>query len=148
MAPPPEIQPGPGESLVAAEEIDTSNIVLEEDSSYAPAPARRDTHLTLDEKEAINQEIIKALRDNLENPVFPVLIVRIFNLGGALYDAGLDADMPPMHRLLIGSVVLVVVIGATNPDVMEKIAGKWKKIAKARPPPATPATEVPADATA
>lgn len=146
MTPPPEVEPGPGESLVAADEIDTSNIHLEDESPSASAPARRENRLTMDEKEAINQEIIKALRDNLENPIFPVLIVRIFNLGGALYDAGLDADMPPLHRLLIGSVVLVVIIGATNPDVMEKIAAKWKKVAKPKTAPSQP--EVRPDAVA
>jgi hypothetical protein len=61
--------------------------------------------------------------------------VRIIDIGGALCEAGLNADMPPWHRLLIGSVVLVIVIGATNPDVMEKIAGKWKKVKKAAPAP-------------
>lgn len=146
MTPPPEVEPGPGESLVAADEIDTSNVHLEDESPSMSAPARRENRLTMDEKEAINQEIIKALRDNLENPIFPVLIVRIFNLGGALYDSGLDADMPPLHRLLIGSVVLVVIIGATNPDVMEKIAAKWKKVAKPKTAPSQP--EVRPDATA
>src|SRR5581483_4816027 len=114
----PEVEPGPGEALVAPEEIDTSNVRLEDE----PAAAKREmTREMLNEKEAINAEITKALRENLENPVFPVLIVRIFDIGGALYDAGLKTDMPPMHRLLIGSVLLVIVIGATNPDVLEKI---------------------------
>ncbi|MFA5861209.1 MAG: hypothetical protein WDA16_05890 [Candidatus Thermoplasmatota archaeon] len=146
MTPPSEVEPGPGESLVAADEIDTSNVHLEDESASTSAPARRENRLTIDEKEAINQEIIKALRENLANPIFPVLIVRIFNLGGALYDSGLDADMPPLHRLLIGSVVLVVIIGATNPDVMEKIAAKWKKVAKPKASPSQP--EVRPDATA
>lgn len=137
--PPSEIEPGPGEALVVAEAIDTSGVQLE-DEAASQEFSRAETRAALDEKEAINQEIIRALRDNLENPVFPVLIVRIFNLGGALYDAGLDADMPPAHRLIIGSVVLVVVIGATNPDVMDKIADKWKKVAKnaAPAPPSQP----------
>lgn len=146
MSPPSEVEPGPGESLVAADEIDTSNVHLEDETPSSSAPARRENRLTIDEKEAINQEIIKALRDNLENPIFPVLIVRIFNLGGALYDAGLDAEMPPPHRLLIGSVVLVVIIGATNPDVMERIAAKWKKVVKPKVAPSQP--EVRPDAVA
>lgn len=130
----PDIEPGPGEIVIGADEIDTAGVQLEED----PTPPARaaasglDPRVAMDEKEAINQEIIRALRANLENPVFPILVVRIFNLGGALYDAGLDADMPPAHRLIIGCVVLIVVVAVTNPDVIEKTVGKWKKIAKPR----------------
>ena len=134
--PPAEIAPGPGEAVVAVEEIDTSGVRLEDEERADRAPARApESRLLLDEKEALNQEIVKALRENLENPVFPILIVRMFNLGGALYDAGLDEDMPPLHRLLIGTVVLVAVVGATNPEVVERIAAKWRKVAQ----PAAPA---------
>lgn len=144
-----EIAPGPGEGLVSMEEIDTANVHLEGETPMdrALAPSGPEMRAVLDEKEALNQEIIKALRDNLENPVFAILIVRMFNLGGALYDAGLDKEMPPLHRLLIGSVVLVVVIGATNPDVVEKIASKWRKVVKSKALHAPAQPEVtPADA--
>jgi len=134
-----DIEPGPGESLVNADEIDTSGIKLEDETPTAPRAPRA----LLDEKEAINQEIVKALRENLPNPVFPVLVVRIFNFGGALYDAGLDAKMPPSHRLLIGGAALVAVIGATNPDVLDKIAAKWKNLMKSRAPAAAPQVQAP-----
>jgi len=132
----PEVEPGVGEVVIMPDEIDTAHVQLDEDE--APPSARggssaRDLSVAMDEKEAINQELIRALRANLENPVFPILVVRIFNLGGALYDAGLDADMPPAHRLIIGCVVLIVVVAVTNPDVIEKTVGKWKKIAKPAP---------------
>lgn len=129
-----QIEPGAGESVIKPDEIDTSTIQLEEDDA-PPAMSRAESRMAMDEKEVLNQEIIRALREHLENPVFPILIVRMFNLGGALYDAGLDADMPPHHRLIIGCVLLVVVVGLTNPDIVEKMIGKWKRVLK---PASTP----------
>jgi len=127
---PSELEPGPGEELVDVQEIDTSGVTLDEETT--PVPPKTETRASLSEKEAINDELVKALRENLPNPVFPILVVRIFNFGGAVYDAGLDAHMPPAHRLVIGGAVLALVIGATNPDVLDSIAGKWKSILKPR----------------
>lgn len=136
-----EIEPGPGETVIEPEEIDTAHVQLEEEDAPPAATANRaDVRAAMDEKEAINQEIIKGLRENLEHPMLAILVVRIFNLGGALYDAGLDAKMPPAHRLIIGCVVLLVVIGLTNPDMVSKIAAKWKTALKAPTSPALPAS--------